>query len=53
MSDKLVVEVNGQVAVAYARKPIPGRQRKYIDALEEDMSEGISLLIITCISARR
>lgn len=44
MDDMLAVVVNGELVLQYDRaKPLPGRQRDYLDGMDERMDRGIEL----------
>lgn len=44
MSEKLYIELNGAAVIEYDRNiRLPGHQRRFLDKMDEDMSEGIEL----------
>lgn len=44
MSDKLYIELNGAAVLEYDRNiRLPGHQRRFLDKMDEDMSEGFEL----------
>ena len=44
MSDSMVVLVNGEALFEYDRtKPLPENQRQYLDRMDQQMNEGITL----------
>ena len=44
MSEKLYIELNGASVIEYDRNiRLPGHQRRFLDQMDQDMSEGIEL----------
>jgi len=45
MSEKLYIELNGASVIEYDRNiRLPGHQRRFLDKMDEDMSDGIELV---------
>lgn len=45
MSEKLYIELNGAAVIEYDRNiRLPGHQRRFLEKMDEDMSDGIKLV---------